>query len=127
MSVSERTVTNPLDRYDELLAVTLTDDRRLKALLAAQGRVVLVLDGLQPDVGHEVVRGAAKLVAGLATRHREVTATDLAGADRAAWQRLRAELETRRERRVERRRFRRDPDGYLRALENKLIQSRLPA
>jgi hypothetical protein len=74
-----------------------------------------------------VLRGAAKLIAGLATRSREVTAADLAGADRAAWKRLRAELETRRERRVERRRFRRDPDGYLKALENKLIQSRLPA
>ncbi len=74
-----------------------------------------------------VLRGAAKLVAGLETRHRGVTATDLAGADRVAWMRLRAELETRRERRVERRRFRRDPEGYLTALENKLIQSRLPA
>ena len=74
-----------------------------------------------------VLRGAAKLIAGLATRHREITAADLAGADRAAWKRLRAELEERRERRVERRRFRRDPDGYLKALGNKLIQSRLPA
>jgi hypothetical protein len=74
-----------------------------------------------------VLRGAAKLIAGLATRHREVTAADLAGADRAAWKRLRAELEVRRERRVERSRFRRDPDGYLKDLENKLIQRRLPA
>jgi len=74
-----------------------------------------------------VLRGAAKLIAGLATRSREVAAADLAGADRAAWKRLRAELETRRERRVERRRFRRDPNGYLKDLENKLIQSRLPA
>ena len=74
-----------------------------------------------------VLRGAAKLVAGLATRHREVTAADLAGADRVAWKQLRAELETRRERRVERRRFRRDPEVYLKALENKLIKSRLPA
>lgn len=74
-----------------------------------------------------VLRGAAKLVAGLATRCREVTAADLAGADRVAWKRLRSELETRRERRVERWQFRRDPDGYLKALENKLIQSRLPA
>jgi len=73
-----------------------------------------------------VLRGAAKLVAGLATRHREVTAADLAGADRVAWKRLRSELEARRERRVERRRFRRDHDGYLNTLENKLIQSRLP-
>jgi hypothetical protein len=53
--VSERTVTNLLDRYDELLAVTLTDDRRLKKLLAAQGRVLLAFDGLQPDMGHEVL------------------------------------------------------------------------
>lgn len=55
LQVSERTVTNLLDRYDELLAVTLTDDRRLKKLLAGQGRVILALDGLQPDVGHEVL------------------------------------------------------------------------
>ena len=72
------------------------------------------------------LRGAAKLVAGLATRQRDVTASDLAGADRVAWKQLRSELETRRERRAERRRFRREPDGYLKALENKLIQSRLP-
>ena len=74
-----------------------------------------------------VLRGSARLVAGLATRSREVTATDLAGADRAAWGRLRAELETRRERRVERRQFRRDPHGYLKALEHKLNLLRLPA
>jgi len=53
--VSERSVTNLLDRYDELLAVTLADDRRLKKVLAGQGRVILALDGLQPDVGHEVL------------------------------------------------------------------------
>jgi hypothetical protein len=74
-----------------------------------------------------VLRGSARLVAGLATRSREVTATDLAGADRGAWRRLRAELEARRQRRVERRQFRRDPHGYLRDLEHKLYQSRLPA
>ena len=73
-----------------------------------------------------VLRGSARLVAGLATRSREFTAADLAGADRAAWKRLRAELEERRERRAERWRFRRAPDGYLKALENKLVQSRLP-
>jgi hypothetical protein len=53
--VAERTVTNLLDRYDELLAVALTDDRRLQELLAGQGRVILAVDGLQPDVGHEVL------------------------------------------------------------------------
>jgi transposase-like protein len=55
LAVSERTVTNLLDRYDEVLAVALTDDRRLKKLLAGQGRVILAIDGLQPDVGHEVL------------------------------------------------------------------------
>ena len=55
VTVSERAVTNLLDRYDELLAVALADDRRLKTVLAAQGKVVLALDGLQPDVGHEVL------------------------------------------------------------------------
>ena len=53
--VCERTVTNLLDRYDELVALSLADDRRLRAVTAAQGRVVLALDGLQPDVGHEVL------------------------------------------------------------------------
>jgi hypothetical protein len=55
LGVSERTVTNLLDLYDELLAVALGDDRRLKKLLAGQGRVILAIDGLQPDVGHEVL------------------------------------------------------------------------
>ena len=73
-----------------------------------------------------VLRGSVKLVAGLATRHHEVSAADLAGADRGEWERLRAELEVRRDRRVERRRFRQDPHGYLQDLENKLNQSRLP-
>jgi hypothetical protein len=74
-----------------------------------------------------VLRGSARLVAGLATRCREVTATDLAGADRVAWKQLRSALEHRRERRVERRQFRRDPHGYLQRLEEKLHQLRLPA
>src|SRR5215213_3913189 len=38
--ICERTVTNLLDRYDELLAVTLTDNRRLGGLLAEQGRII---------------------------------------------------------------------------------------
>jgi hypothetical protein len=53
--VSERTIINLLDRYDELLAVSLTDSRRLKHRLAEAGRVILAIDGLQPDVGHEVL------------------------------------------------------------------------
>ena len=74
-----------------------------------------------------VLRGAAKLIAGLATRSREVGAADLAAADPVRWQQLRTELEERRHRRVERRHFRSNSDSYLKDLENKLIQSRLPA
>lgn len=55
LDICQRTVTNLLDRYDELLAVRLSDSRRLKRLLGKQGRVVLAIDGLQPDVGHEVL------------------------------------------------------------------------
>jgi hypothetical protein len=55
LAIAERTVTNLLGRYDELLAVTLTDPSRLQGLLAEQGRVILAIDGLRPDVGHEVL------------------------------------------------------------------------
>lgn len=55
VDISERTVTHLLARYDELLAVTLSDNRRLQQVLVKGGRVVLALDGLQPDVGHEVL------------------------------------------------------------------------
>jgi transposase-like protein len=55
VDVCERSVTNLLDRYDELLATTLTDGSRIKGLLAEQGKAVLAIDGLQPDVGHEVL------------------------------------------------------------------------
>src|SRR5690349_22286415 len=55
VAIAERSVTNLLDRYDELLAVSLTDSARLRGVLARQGRVILALDGLQPDVGHEVL------------------------------------------------------------------------
>jgi hypothetical protein len=55
VAVCERSVTNLLDRYDELLATALTGGGRVKGLLAEQGKVVLAIDGLQPDVGHEVL------------------------------------------------------------------------
>ena len=55
VSICERSVTEQLYRYEELLALRLADQTRLRALLKAQGFVVLALDGLQPDVGHEVL------------------------------------------------------------------------
>ena len=53
--ICARSVGNLLDRYDELLALSLSDTARLRRITAAAGRVVLAIDGLQPDVGHEVL------------------------------------------------------------------------
>jgi hypothetical protein len=55
VAVAPRTVTNLLDRYDELLALSLTDTNRLQRITQARGQVILALDGLQLDVGHEVL------------------------------------------------------------------------
>lgn len=74
-----------------------------------------------------VLRGAARVLAAAATRQRPFRAAELAKADRGEWQQLRAELEQRRQRRVQRWRFRRDPEGYLHELEDKLNQSGLPS
>jgi Transposase, Mutator family len=53
--IAERTVTNLLDRYDELRALATADPKRLRRVLRRQKRVILAIDGLQPDVGHEVL------------------------------------------------------------------------
>jgi hypothetical protein len=71
--------------------------------------------------------GAALVVRGSATRNGPFSADDLAEAEEAEWWRLRQELDGCRQRRVDHRRFRHDPDRYLRQLEEQLIQSRLPA
>ena len=53
--ICARSVGNLLDRYDELLALSTTDLGRLRRITAEAGRVILAVDGLQPDVGHEVL------------------------------------------------------------------------
>jgi hypothetical protein len=55
VALAARTVTNLLYRYEELVALHVADRERLHTRLADQGRVILALDGLQPDVGHEVL------------------------------------------------------------------------
>jgi hypothetical protein len=55
VQIAERTVTHLLYRYEELVALRLADRTRLQGRLRGQGRVILALDGLQPDVGHEVL------------------------------------------------------------------------
>jgi hypothetical protein len=53
--ICARSVGNLLDRYDELLALSCSDATRLRRITAEAGRVILAIDGLQPDVGHEVL------------------------------------------------------------------------
>jgi hypothetical protein len=53
--IAERSVTNLLDRYDERVATSLTNNQNLRQRLVGQGRIILGIDGLQPDVGHEVL------------------------------------------------------------------------
>src|SRR4051812_36449136 len=55
VSIAERSVTEQLYRYEELVALRSANTERLRNLLEQQGGVVLAIDGLQPDVGHEVL------------------------------------------------------------------------
>ena len=66
---------------DELRALATADPQRLRRLLEGQGRVVLALDGLQPDVGHEVLWVLRDCLSGeilLARSLLSATAKDLA-------------------------------------------------
>jgi hypothetical protein len=73
-----------------------------------------------------VVRGPVRLVAALATRLREASGPELAPKDVRQWQKQREQLQRRRDARARQRRFRRNPEAYLRELESAFIQSRLP-
>lgn len=55
VGIAERTVTHLLQRYEELVTLSLSDQRRLRERFKEQGQIILALDGLQPDVGHEVL------------------------------------------------------------------------
>src|SRR5262245_31342629 len=82
VSLAPRTVTNLVDRYDELKALASADPQRLGPLLGTQGRVLLAIDGLQPDVGHEVLWVLRDCLSGeilLAQSLLSSTAKDLAG------------------------------------------------
>src|SRR6266550_6554574 len=82
LKVAQRTVTDQLYRYEELLALHLADQERLQERLAHQQQVILSLDGLQPDVGHEVLWVLRDCVSGEVLVARSLlssTAKDLAG------------------------------------------------
>jgi hypothetical protein len=73
-----------------------------------------------------VVRGSVRLIAAAATRLRTIVVGDLTPTDVAAWRELRESLGRRQVVRALGRRFRRDPQGYLRSLEESLINPTLP-
>ena len=80
--LAAHTVTNLLDRYDELRALATADPQRLEPPLRPQGRVILAIDGLRPDVGHEVLWIFRDCLSGeilLAQSLLSSTAPDLAG------------------------------------------------
>jgi hypothetical protein len=80
VAIAERSVTVLLHRYEELVALRLSDATRLRERLAGQGGVILALDGLQPDVGHEVLWVLRDVVSGeplLARSLLGATADDL--------------------------------------------------
>ena len=74
-----------------------------------------------------VVRGSVRVVAASASQFLPICATSLRLTDVQAWRSLRQQLQYRREARRMQLRFRRDPDAYLAALEQRLITPSLPS
>ena len=74
-----------------------------------------------------VVRGSVRLVASATTRLRAVEGPDLVPTDLSAWRELRDGLERRQAVRTLGRHFRRDPVGYLKTLEDSIINQALPS
>jgi hypothetical protein len=64
LSVCERTVEHLMHRYEELVALHVAEKPRLRARLCSAGRVILAIDGLQADVGHEVLWVIRELLSG---------------------------------------------------------------
>lgn len=81
LSVSERTVSNLLARYDELVSLRVSDAERIGKIVAQQSQVILAIDGLQPDMGHEVLWVIREVLSGeimLAKTLLSSTSEDLA-------------------------------------------------
>ncbi len=55
IAIAQRTVSDLLARYEELLALRLADRPQLTQRLAEQGHVILAIDGLQPDKREDVL------------------------------------------------------------------------
>jgi len=64
VQICERTVEHALHRYEELVTLHLHQKERLHQIFEKQGRVILAIDGLQPDVGHEVLWVIREVISG---------------------------------------------------------------
>ncbi len=53
--IGERTVLNLLSRYEELVSLHLSDQQHFQKIFSGHSSAILALDGLRPDVGHEVL------------------------------------------------------------------------
>jgi hypothetical protein len=74
-----------------------------------------------------VVRGSVRVVSGLATHLRPEDGLKLSAGYVGRWRQQRAELDKRREARRQHRRFRHDPAIYLKKLEERALQLKLPS
>lgn len=63
MVIAPRTVGHLLGRYEELVSVVLATPAS-RAGLRQQGRLILAVDGLQPDKGHEVLWVVREVLSG---------------------------------------------------------------
>lgn len=85
LAIAPRPGQHLVERYDELLALSRNDTARLSSLTPPQGRGILALDGLQPDVGHAGLWGLRDCLSTevlLARTLLAATQDDLAGLSR---------------------------------------------
>jgi hypothetical protein len=102
-------------------------DNGLEQLFGSQRHHERRANGRKAASPAAVLRGEVRLIAATATRLRPPDARELGGVNRDAWTELRRRLDRRRHARTLRTRFRRDPDAYLAALEQRTCQPILPA
>ncbi len=84
LCISQRSVSHLLDRYDELVATCLSNNQRLQGILQQQQRVVLAIDGMQPDVGHEVLWVIRECISGEILKSKNFVVLDSGRFSRTA-------------------------------------------
>lgn len=73
-----------------------------------------------------VIRGSVRLAASIGSQRKPPTPDQLRPRSVTAWKALREQLDARQQTRRQQRRFRRDPEIYLAAIEEQLLKSTLP-